>query len=527
MKLSDISIISWLQEHGIKNEAGILLDFRDHLFLYDIYRDVSPKLVCYKAAQIGFSTMAILKSIWLAKMKKLDIIYTMPSSSDMKDFVGGKVNRIITQNPVLLEYVKDKDSIEQKAIGDSIVYYRGTWTEKAAIAVSSDLNIHDEEDRSKQEVIQQYSSRLQHSKFKYEWHFSNPSVEGNGVSRYWSRSDQKHWFIRCHSCDTEQFLSWPESINASTKQFQCKSCKAELSKEERRVGRWVRKFKDREYSGYWISLLMAPWITAEEIIKYYETKSAEYFANFVLGLPYVGEGNQVTPDIIYRNCTPDINNQERVVIGCDSGLKKHYVVGNREGIFYAGIAQDWSEIDSLLKKYERSIAVIDALPDLTEPRRLREKYPGRVFLCHYARDRKTMQLIRWGKGEELGNVTVDRNRTMQMTIDAFATKQIPLQGTQDDWAEYESHWATLYKITEVDTLGVPQSVWESSNGLDHFCHATLYWRVGMDRFKNDGGKIFGGETVFPKGQPIAEDGTIKNVRGFVYNREEKIDWRNT
>ena len=238
----------------------------------------------------------------------------------------------------------------------------------------------------------------------------------------------------------------------------------------------------------------------DEIITYNETKSAEYFANFVLGLPYVGEGNQVTPDIIYRNCTSDINPQERVVIGCDSGLKKHYVLGNKHGIFYAGIAQGWDEIDSLLKKYERSIAVIDALPDLTEPRKLREKYPGRVFLCHYARDRKTMQIIRWGHGDEAGNVTVDRNRGLQMVIDDFANRMIPLQGTQDDWEEFQSHWATLYKITEVDSLGVPQSVWETSNGMDHFAHASLYWRVGMDRFKNDGGKIFTGEqSVFPRG----------------------------
>jgi hypothetical protein len=529
MNLSELSIHAWIQQHGIKNESGTPLDFRDHLFLFDIYADNSPKLVCYKAAQVGFSTMAILKSLWLAKMKHVDIIYTMPSSSDMKDFVGGKVNRLIMQNPVLLDYVKDKDSIEQKQVGDNIIYYRGTWTEKSAIAVSSDLNVHDEEDRSKQDVIQMYASRLQHSNRKWEWHFSNPSVEGNGVSRYWSRSDQKHWFIRCAGCLREQFLNWPENIDTTRRCFVCKHCRKELTREERRIGRWIRKFKDREYSGYWISLLMAPWITAAEIIKYHETKSAEYFANFVLGLPYVGEGNQVTPDIIYRNCTPDINAQERVVIGCDSGLKKHYVLGNKDGIFYAGIAQDWSEIDSLLKKYERSVAVIDALPDLTEPRRLREKYPGRVFLCHYARDRKTMQIVRWGKGEELGNVVVDRNRGLQMVIDDFAAKKIPLQGTQDDWAEYQSHWDTLYKVTTLDTLGVPTFSWESSNGLDHFCHATLYWRVGMDRFKNDGGKIFTGEIAeFPTSSYIRPDDTMPYKPKFAYPNQEPVqDWRTT
>lgn len=519
MNLSDISIVSWIIEHQIKNEAGIPIDFRDHLFLLDIYEDQSPKLVCYKAAQIGFTTMAILKSMWLAKTHRMDIIYTMPTSDDVRILVGGKVNRLVNQNKILQEYVKDKDSVEQKSVGDSLIYYRGTWTERAAISVASDLNIHDEEDRSKQEVIQQYASRLQHSEKKWSWHFSNPSVEGNGVSRYWAKSDQKHWFITCGDCEREQYLSFPESIDAIKRVFICKHCSKELTREERRVGRWISKFKNKEYSGYWISLLMAPWITANEILNYHETKSAEYFANFVLGLPYVGEGNQVTPDIIYRNCTPDINDQERVVIGCDSGLKKHYVLGNKSGIFFAGVTPTWDTIRELLRKYPRSVAVLDALPDLTEPRRLREEYPGRVFLCHYARDRKTMQIIRWGKNEELGSVTVDRNRMMQMVIDDFAGKKIPLQGTQDDYAEFESHFATLYKVTTVDTLGVPQGVWETSNGMDHFAHATLYWRTGMDRFRNDGGKIFTGEpSEFRTSPTILPDDTMTSP--FIYQEKE-------
>lgn len=527
LSLEEVSIHAWLSKHGVKNEAGNTLDFRDHLFLFDIYADQSPKLVCYKAAQIGFTTMALLKSIWLAKTRGMDIIYTMPTVTDVREIIGGKINRLIANNPVLLNYVKDKDSIEQRQFGDNIIYYRGTFTEKAALGVSSDLNIHDEEDRSNQPVIQQYASRLQHSNYKWEWHFSNPSVEGNGVSRYWSRSDQKHWFIKCKSCSTRQFLSWPESLDRERRVFICKSCKAELSKEERRVGQWVKKYKDREYSGYWISLLMAPWITADEIIKYYETKSAEYFSNFVLGLPYVGEGNQVTPDIIYRNCTPEINPQERVVIGCDSGLKKHFVLGNKDGIFHAGVTPTWDTIRGYLKQYERSIAVIDALPDLTEPRRLREEFPGRVFLCHYARDRKTYQLIRWGNGDEAGNVTVDRNRMMQIVIDDFTSKAIPLQGTQDDWEEYQSHWASLYKLTELDTLGVPQAKWETSNGVDHWCHATLYWRVGMDRFKNDGGKLFGGgDPVFTIGQKLV-NGRMSFKPKFNLEESEHDDWRHS
>jgi len=118
--MDELSIHAWLTKYTIKTETGKPIDFRDHLFLFDIYADQSPKLVCFKAAQIGFTTLAVLKTMWLAKMQKMDIIYTNPSDSDSNQFVSGKVQRIIAQNPILQEYVHGKDSVSQKSVGDSL-----------------------------------------------------------------------------------------------------------------------------------------------------------------------------------------------------------------------------------------------------------------------------------------------------------------------------------------------------------------------------------------------------------------------
>ena len=139
--LENYSIHAWLQKYGIKTENGVKLDFKDHKFLFEPYSDFSPKQAILKAAQVGFSTLAILKTFWVAKKKGLNIIYTLPTLSDVWDFAGGKVNRMVAQNPCLQEWTEDKDSIEQKAVGNSLIYYRGTFTQKAAIMVSSDLNI--------------------------------------------------------------------------------------------------------------------------------------------------------------------------------------------------------------------------------------------------------------------------------------------------------------------------------------------------------------------------------------------------
>lgn len=491
MDLTNHSIHAWINKHNIKTETGTPLDFYDHLYMFDIYNDWSPRLVCMKAAQVTFSTMAIIKSLWIAKHKGIDIIYTLPSQSDVTDFVNAKVNRIVDANPILQEYVKDRDTIEQKRVGDNILYYRGTWTNRAAIAVSADLTVFDEVDRSNMPVIEQYSSRLQHSKYAWQWYFSNPSYEGHGVNKYWEMSDKRHWFITCAGCSKEQYLDWPESIDPQRRCFQCKFCKKELTRNERRIGKWKKMKTSYEptFTGYWISLLMAPWVTAEEILTLYKTKDAEYFDNFVLGKPHIGSGNKVMLKDLTQNLTQDVNPQDgRVVIGVDTGLGIHLVAGNHRGIFYYNSSESYDEFEELMSRFPNAIAVFDAHGDLHKPRELQEKYKGRLFLCYYQQDRKSSDLIRW----EDDIVRVDRNRMIQLVVDEFRGKRIPLFGTESDWYDFFIHWRSIYREEEETSLGVKKRIWKRS-AADHLVHATSYWRTGMDRF----GRPPGGEIIKP------------------------------
>lgn len=524
--LDEYSIHSWIINNNIKTERGDPLTFKDHPFLFDVYSDMSPLLVCYKAAQIGFSTLANIKALWASRYKHLEIIYTLPTETDVRVFVGGKTNRLIAQNPVLSDWTKDKDSVEQKQIGNSMIYFRGTFTEKAAIMIPADLLIHDEIDSSKQDIIAAYESRLQASKYRWRWVFSHPSVDGNGVSKYWNQSDQKHWFVKCSHCSKRQFLEWPDSIDMKRGIYICKFCFKEITDDDRRQGEWVAKEAGKAWSGYWIPALICPWIPATKIIEQSQSKTKEYFFNKVLGLPYTVNGAIVTPDVIYRNCIPDINPRDNVVIGCDSGLIKHYVIGNDKGLFYYGKTEDWEDIEGLLRKFPRSIAVIDALPDLTEPRKLRDKYPGRVYLAFFSRDRKTMGYFRWGKDADIGTVQIDRNRTIQMVVDEFADMRIPLEGIPDDWAEFVSHWKTMYRRTEDDALGCPQLIWESTSGVDHWVMSTCYYRAGMDKkLSGTGGQLITGEKKERTSPTIIND-TMKvtGLRPKFY--DETDNWRN-
>lgn len=488
MNLESKNIHIFLEKHGIRNENGMKLDFRDHPFMWEPYEDMSPRLAILKAAQIGFTTLAIIKTMWVAYYKGLNIIYTLPTESDRNDFVAGKVNRILAQNPVMQGWTKDKDAVEQKAVGESLIYYRGTWSQKAAIMVSSDLNVYDEVDASKLDVIEQYSTRLQHSKYKWEWYFSHPSAPETGIDKYWLKSDQKHWFVTCKECKTEQYLMWPDSIDEERRCFVCKYCFAELSDDDRRHGRWVAKYKDMPVSGYWIPLLICPWVSAKEIIDYHNDKSEEYFYNKVLGLPYIGNGNKLARHHLFQNLTSKVitpGNDERIVLGLDTGTQLYYTMGNEKGLCYYSTAKDYDEIDDLLKRFHKMVVICDQGGDLIGSRALRERWPGRVYLCTFGTDRKSKELVRWGKGDEQGHVIADRNRLIQLVTDEFIDKRIPLQGTEEDWAEYWAHWNNLARTTEIDqkTGMVKRKVW-TKTGQSDFPFATVYWRIGMMKFNS-------------------------------------------
>lgn len=477
--LAEFNVHLFLEHYGITNDQGDTLDFKNHPFLWDVYDDFSPRLAILKAAQIGFSTTTIHKIFWLARHKQMDVIYSLPTADDARNFVSGKANRLISNNPVYQKWTEDHDTIEQKKIGHSMVYFRGTWIEKAAIMIPADLYVSDETDRSKQETVRLFQSRLQHSKFAWEWYFSNPSAPGVGVDQWWQRSDQKHWFLKCPGCGKWDYLTM-QSIMGSPPYFGCKICHHELSRSGKN-GEWVARWRDKDVSGYWINLLMCPWVSASAILEKQATQSEEQFTNFVLGQPYVGRGNTLTRQSLFQNLTSEINPQDsRPIVGVDNGNKITIVIGNRKGLFYNGEATDFSVLENIMVKFTNAMMCIDPHGNEIASRKLQQRFPGRVYRVYSTTPRKTDQIAKWNDNDL--TVLIDRDKIIQLVVDEFTERRIPLQGTSIDWHDYWLHWSRLYRTIEETNLGIEKFHWEKSDTPCDFPFATFYWRVMIDRF---------------------------------------------
>lgn len=491
-----------MKKYALKNEKGLPIEFTKHKFLYDIYNDLSPFQALLKPPQIGATVMQTLKSFYVAKKLNKQIIYTLPTEGDVQDMVGGSINRIIAQNPILMEWVKDHDTVEQKTVGNSIIFYRGTFTAKQAMMIPSDLNIHDEVDASNADVVTQYENRLQANANGMRWYFSHPSLQGHGVDIYWQQSDKKEWVIQC-GCGKQQILTWPQSIDRERECYQCKYCEQELIDEQRSNGHW-KPTAVGQFSGYHVSQLMCPWITAKAILasKDDPKKNEQYFYNYVLGLPYVGSENKIPSDAVLKNVVPEVNEQgDRIIIGVDTGLPIHFTCMNKQGVFYYGTCktiddlgkqQDpYEDLRKLLKRWPTSIIVADQGGDLIGIRKLQADYAGRVYLVFYRKDRKSKEMVEWGEKDEQGTVRVDRNQYFQWMVEQLRDiGRIRLNGQAEEWTDWASHFDNVYREIKV-ALDKPgkdvatnygaELIWKR-NGADHYCHTLLYCLVGLDKY---------------------------------------------
>jgi len=514
--ISEISIIGFLKEQNIKNERGDLIDFYDRPFLFDPMRDWSRFQVYKKCAQIGMSTTMALKSLYAARYKGWNIIHTFPTDSDAREFVTTKTNKILQANEVFAGI--QSDNIERKQIGDRFLHYKGTISKSAAIATTADLLISDEKDRGDQQKHKDFESRLIASDYKGVWSLSNPSIEGNGVDPDWELSDKKEWFVTCkdgHSCP----MTFPASINQKTRKFQCSECGLELSDDDRRRGEWVKTGDENaKWSGYHITLLIAPWITADYILdQWADGKNPEYFHNFILGEPYSPGDTKIDKHVILDNWTPKNIETGQYYLGVDVGNIKHYVIGSEKGILKVGTFTNWHELDKILMAFN-PITVMDAMPDNTMAHHYKDTFPN-FFICHFSRDQENNTIIRWGEKEKQGIVFADRSRIIdRIVMELLEGKILFALPSDKDFRVFLDHCSSLRRVKETNALGIERYVWDTLEGKeDHYFFALLYYYLAIQSHAS------GSATIIGAGEPPKS--IVQSISGFKNNLKEELEAR--
>ena len=482
-----------------KTPKGDPLDFHNHPFLIDIYSDLSEEIVVQKSAQTGLTTFGINRALWFGDTHNVSIIYTFPTSGDVSEFSKARVKPIIQASQYLMDKITDIDAVELKQIDKSFIYFRGTWSERQAISIDADMLIHDETDRSKPAIISMYKERLSHSSYKNIIHLSNPSIPDFGVSRLYSRSDMKKWFVKCNKCKKEQVLQWPNSIHIRKEKpdktyYQCVHCGNEITDDDRRNGHWKPTNEGAKTSGYHVTQMMVPWISAEEIIeKKEQEKWLATFYNFVLGEPYAGENVPIKRTDLLE-CVQnkyDLENEARYTyMGVDQGDEVHVTIWKKDKdikrLVYAEhiTGKDgkdpFDRLPELMDKYHVISCVIDAMPNKHSARRFALQFPGRVWLCYYSDSQK--EIIKWKEDADTKeySVTTHRTETFDKLADEIRSKNTVLPKLTQVVDEFMRHCCALAKEKVERPDGT--IVWKYlATGPDHFAHSANYAMIAWSR----------------------------------------------
>jgi hypothetical protein len=128
-----------------------------------------------------------------------------------------------------------------------------------------------------------------------------------------------------------------------------------------------------------------------------------------------------------------------------------------------------------------------------------------------AATKEALEMIDWGRDDEYGKVTADRNRLIQLFIDEMLDKRVTLQRNRKRMAglhrpldEYLSCLGADARRRRDDGA---QRVQDGSVRVQIIsCSHAIYCRIGLDRFQNTMAKIFGIKESFPKAMIVGNEG---------------------
>lgn len=479
-------------------DCKIVLDdnpfaFTRHEYLWLPYNDDYPYQVEMKAAQLGLTTKAALRSIHGAVIGKYPrgILYLFPNKSDVTDFSKGRITPLIEENQdSIAQWIADTDTANLKKIAKSFLYLRGMQSRIGLKSVPVDFIVFDELDEAPQSRIDMALERMGHSEMKEWLMLSNPTLPDFGIDKAFKTSDQRYWHLKCEHCGEstcleETFPSCLLELGDGRVIRACKKCKAELNPS---IGEWVKKRLDPDLPhGYHYSQLFSHFVSPKEILKKFRTTdNLTDFYNLKIGIPWVEARARISLEAVYARCS-DYGMGEMdggpCSMGVDQGKDLHVTIGkldpDRAGkIVYLGIHKEWADLNNLFRRFHVYRCVIDGNPDQDSARNFAKSFPGKVFLSFY--NEKQKGSYKWDEK----NWTVSSNRTESLDAsaaqilgraeDGKGASQVILPKKCQMVEEFAQHLHSVAKRLEEDEeTGSKRYIYVKLNP-DHFRHSFNY-----------------------------------------------------
>jgi len=231
--------------------------------------------------------------------------------------------------------------------------------------------------------------------------FSTPTDEGGEINVEYLNGDQRHLWVRCWKCRTEQVMVWsgfkldmalaktdaPAAVRGA--HYECPHCKEAWTDDQRWAaidgGEWraTATPRDPRCWSYWLPSWCSKFVTvsylAAQWIKAQQSRSAlQDFVNSECGEPFVHydqrirddqfaqlEGDYAEGELWLSQPTYARDGQPMVVCGCD--VQKGYLVpvfrqfaeGGDSGLVWAGDCASLDALDVLAARFNAQFVLLD------------------------------------------------------------------------------------------------------------------------------------------------------------------------
>jgi hypothetical protein len=499
----------WITDHTyLKGEK---YSFKNYEFQREILSNTARVVNVQKSSQVGLSEIQARWALGISEIfPSFSTIYTMPYSTDVKNFARTRVDPVIDNSPRLKAAMNgDLDNSEIKQIHGSFLYFKGTTGSTQAISVPADCIISDEIDRSDSDTLGQYTSRLSDSNYRLRRNFSTPTIQGHGIALEMETSKRFKRMCKCHHCaewflpsyDMVKIPGYDKELRMITKQnlystryleaeLLCPSCGKvpDLSFEN---CNWVAENADTNFEaqGFYVTPFMCPRKSIVSLI----TDSTEYrsYGEFVnQGLGETCEQSSealILEDLTAAKTITPLDSHVPHALGIDVGLLCHICVGRmtleghllvvrREVVPVGQLEQRKNE---LKLQYKIMITIIDTQPFTDLVMRM-QKTDKTLFGANFSIAKLSSPYeiklfdgdIKEGKlPVHLAKISRDRNFDFLMGM--FKNREVLIYRQDDDMDEqFDKHCLDIKRVQIFDSDNTLTYTWQKSKtGNDDFFFA--------------------------------------------------------
>lgn len=504
-----------------------LFSFKWHPWAKELHDSKAYMNVALKAAQTGFTEVAINRAFYTLDIQKRSVLYCLPTMLNASDFSKSRFNNALQHSDYIKSIFSDTNAVALKIThSGASLYIRGTRGSSNLKSIPVADLILDEVDEMSQQAVYMALERLSGQPDfvkKSIFALSTPSLPNWGVHKMYLSTTQEHFYFRCPSCSKQIELTWPNSFELVGEHLndprvhesyvKCSECDAEIDHATKHEiladGEWHKTNLngDPGNRGFYINQLYSSTVSPGELAQgflrsYGDEAAAQEFFNSKLGQPYLGASAQVTDDKLTKCISSHsledarpVDASRLITMGVDQGLWSYMEITEWffdeltndlnssatpkvlwQGRFHEEAEGGWTVLDDLMREWQVNACVIDADPNTLEARRFARRFPGYVTLCRYRSGVKGRELSVVDDDTFAPIVTVDRTNWMDASLGRFHKTKIILP--RDIGKEYLEHIKSPARKYERDNMGNPIAAYIST-GPDHYSHARTYSEIAL------------------------------------------------